>query len=483
VTFFGILGAMSRRRIEATGRALVRDVTARAIALASTLCSLLVMQASAQEIPTAPLAASRPSARSLAPGSPTRIVGYYPAWAIYDRAFEVSDLPGDKLTHVNYAFANLVGGQCVLGDPWGDIQRRLPGDPSSGPGSDAPYFGNFRQLDLLQEQYPQLKTLISVGGWTWSGNFSDAARTAQSREQMATSCAAFMETYGFDGIDIDWEYPGGGGLSSNTSRPEDPQNFTLLLAALREELDRRGSLNEKSYLLTIAAPAGSDKIAKIEVEQIQPYLDFINVMTYDFNGEWSLLSSFNAPLHSSSADPSGAANVDAALQSYLQRGVPPHKLVMGVPFYGRGVIGVANTNGGLYQPHTGAAVGTWDTAATGATGIFDYSDIVTHYLTRPNIQTFRDPEAGVPWLYDPTTGLFLSYDDPESLAMKRAYAETYGLGGVMIWEMSNDLGDELLDTLVAPTGPTVPAMPFGAAGGLAVLLAYAAAKRIGRSPS
>ena len=138
----------------------------------------------------------------------SRVVGYYPGWGIYSRGFEVADLPGDQLTHINYAFANLVGGECVLGDPWADVERHLPGDPWSGPGSDASYFGNFRQLDLLQEEHPALKTLISIGGWTWSGNFSDAALTPASRARFATSCADFMENYGFDGIDIDWEYPG-----------------------------------------------------------------------------------------------------------------------------------------------------------------------------------------------------------------------------------------------------------------------------------
>ena len=150
---------------------------------------------------------------STASAEPTRVVGYYPSWGIYDRGFEIANLPGDKLTHVNYAFANLVGGQCVLGDPWADVERHLPGDPWTGPGSDAPYFGNFKQLDLLQDAHPGLQTLISVGGWTWSGNFSDAALTPSSRALFAASCADFMEAYGFDGIDIDWEYPGGGGLS------------------------------------------------------------------------------------------------------------------------------------------------------------------------------------------------------------------------------------------------------------------------------
>jgi len=384
----------------------------------------------------------------------SRVVGYYPGWGIYARNFEIADLPAAKLTHVNYAFANISGGQCVLGDPWADVERHLPGDPWSGPGSDAPYFGNFRQLDLLQEQHPHLLTLISVGGWTWSGNFSDAALTPASRALFASSCADFMEDYGFDGIDIDWEYPGGGGLPSNTSRPEDTQNFTLLLEALRNELNARGAQNGRDYLLTIAAPSGGDKIANIEVEQVHPLLDFINVMTYDFNGAWSPISNFNAPLYASPSDPTTTQgmNADAVIQAYLGRGVPSDKLVLGVPFYGRAVQGVANVNAGLFQSHSGAPQGTWDDGASGATGMFDYADIAANYLGVAGIDEHWDEDARVPWLHQPSSGLFLSYDDPVSLAIKREYVLANALGGVMIWEMSSDLDDQLLDAVTGQPG-------------------------------
>jgi len=415
-----------------------------------------------------------------ATGETGRIIGYYPAWGIYDRGFEIADLPGEKLTHVNYAFANLVGGQCMLGDPWADVERHLPGDPWSGPGSDAPYFGNFRQLDLLQALHPELQTLISVGGWTWSGNFSDAALTPASRALFATSCADFMEAYSFDGIDIDWEYPGGGGLASNTTRPEDTENFTLLLQAVRTELDARGALNGRHYLLTIAAPAGAAKIANLEVEQIHSLLDFINVMTYDFNGSWSPISNFNAPLYSSPGDPTTTpgTNVDETMQNYLGRGVPADKLVLGVPFYGRAVQGVANVNGGLFQGFTGTPMGTWDDASSGATGMFDYADIAANYLGQPGIDAYREADSGVPWLHDPSSGFFLSYDDPASLALKKEYVLANALGGVMIWEMSADLDNQLLDVLIVGNPPpSVPALSPGALAVLAALLGATALHR------
>ncbi|MDG2335366.1 MAG: glycoside hydrolase family 18 protein [Myxococcota bacterium] len=412
-----------------------------------------------------------------ATGEAERVVGYYPGWGIYDRGFEIAHLPGEKLTHVNYAFANLVGGQCALGDPWADVQRHLPGDPWSGPGSDAPYFGNFHQLDLLQELHPELQTLISIGGWTWSGNFSDAALTPASRALFATSCADFMEAYSFDGIDIDWEYPGGGGLAANTTRPEDTENFTLLLQAVRAELDARGALSGRHYLLTIAAPAGAAKIANIEVEEIHGLLDFINVMTYDFNGDWSPISNFNAPLYSSPGDPTTTpgTNADETIQNYLGRGVPADKLVLGVPFYGRAVQGVANVNGGLFQSFSGTPMGTWDDASTGATGMFDYADIAANYLGQPGMNAYWDADSGVPWLHDASSGFFLSYDDPASLALKKDYVLANALGGVMIWEMSADLDDQLLDALIAePPPPAVPALGPGGLTALATLLAATA---------
>ena len=227
------------------------------------------------------------------------------------------------------------------------------------------------------------------------------------------------------------------------------------------------------------------------MEQIHPLLDFINVMTYDFNGNFSPVSNFNAPLYASSGDPTSVpgANTDATLQTYLARGVPPDKLVMGIPFYGRAVTGAANVNGGLFQSFTGTPMGTWDTGSTGATGMFDYADLAAHYISQPGIESFRDPEAGVPWLYAPASGLFISYDDPTSLGLKRDYVDAHQLGGVMIWEMSSDLDGQLLNALLgapAPAPATVPTLAPFALGLLTAGLGYTATRsrfRPGEPPS
>jgi chitinase len=359
-----------------------------------------------------------------------RIVGYYTSWSIYARSYFVTDIPADKLTHINYAFANVSEeGECMVGDDWADTQYPYPDDPA-----DALYLGNFRQLNVLKEQYPHLKTLISVGGWTWSDHFSDAALTAESRAKLARSCVALMKQYGFDGLDIDWEYPVSVGANPSIGRPEDTENVTLLLAELRAQLDAQGDQDGGvHYLLTIAAPAGPSQYRRFQLDQIHAYLDWINVMAYDFHGGWDKITNFNAPLYATSGDsgPGDASlNVDAAMQAYLAAGIPADKLVVGVPFYGRGWSGVADVQNGLFQVADGVPPGTWEP------GAFDYEDLAANYL--PTYTRYWSDEAQVPWLYNADQQIMITYDDPDSMQAKAAYVQREGLGGIMFWELSGD---------------------------------------------
>jgi len=313
-----------------------------------------------------------------------RIVGYYTSWSIYQRDFQVADIPAAKLTHVNYAFANLDAetGACKLGDIWSD---------------DA----NFRYLGNLKQAYPHLKVLISVGGWTWSGGFSDAALTDASRRHLVESC-----------------------------------------------IDR--FLLGRYYLLTIAAPAGAETYGNIELAAISRHLDWLNLMAYDFHGSWDKVTGFLAPLYASTADPAGddpdpGLNVHAAVRAYLAAGVPADKLVLGVPFYGRGWAGVPDVDQGLYQPVTHLPRGTWEQ------GAFDYKDLARNYVDVNGYTRYWHDEAKTPWLYNPETQVFITYDDPESLALKAAYVDEWNLGGVVFWELSADDGS-LLDTLYAGLG-------------------------------
>ncbi|MEP7291487.1 MAG: glycoside hydrolase family 18 protein [Chloroflexota bacterium] len=369
-----------------------------------------------------------------AQGTPSemKIIGYFASWAIYDREYFVTDIPAEMLTHLNYAFAGISeDGEIALLDEWGDTQFPYPGDAD-----DQPLKGNFNQLQLLKEANPHLQTLISVGGWTESARFSDVALTEASRQKFAASVVDFITQYGFDGVDLDWEYPTGGGESGNVERAEDPENFVLLLAELRAQLDALEAADGHHYPLTIALGADNGAYDPLDWTRIVPLLDWINVMDYDMSGSWSEVTGFNAPLYDSTDNPPEGTSADTSLTGLLALGVPAEKLVMGVPFYGHAWSGVEAADNGRHQPYTGTP---------NDEGSIDYRDIVGMIA---GSERFWDATAQVPWLYDAESGTMISYDDPESLAAKAAYVREHGLGGIMIWELSQDTADSALLTAV-----------------------------------
>ena len=368
-----------------------------------------------------------------------RVVGYFTEWAPA-QGYLVSDIPADKLTHINYAFSNITtSGTCQLGDPAADVQRVYSAAESVSGVADStdpktfPFHGTFNQLLELKAKYPYLKVFISIGGYSWSGNFSNAALTDASRKAFVESCIdLYFNTYKgvFDGIDIDWEDPVSGGLTKG--RSEDKHNFTLLLAELRRQLDDLGSANRTHYLLTIAAAGGPGMDQHYERNRIAQYLDWLNLMTYDLHGTWDNLTNFNAPLYQDSNDPGDSSlNVDAVVQDYLGAGIPAGKLVMGVPFYGYNWVGVGYNNNGLYQACVYPGWG----------GAISYTNIKSDYL--PTYKRYWNAESQVPYLYNINTAQFVSYDDPQSIAAKAGYARDKNLGGVMIWELSQGNPDML----------------------------------------
>jgi chitinase len=350
------------------------------------------------------------------PGSGSgRVVGYFAGWSIYDRNYQVMDIPADQLTHVNYGFANVTPeGECVLGDAWGDTQKPYPGDD---PNDKTSLKGAFHQLQLLKQAHPKLKTLLSIGGWTWSGNFSAVAETAEGRTKLVTSCVAMMKQYGFDGLDLDWEFPVAGGLVPG--RPQDKVSFTALVAEFRKQIG--------TGLFTIAAPASPKVAANIEIENVVPNLDWLNLMAYDFHGAWEKTTGLNSALFSRPGDD---LSVNTAVKTYLAAKTPADKIVVGVAAYGRGFSQVGATNHGLDQAFTGTPKGTWEQ------GVFDFQDLEQNYA--PKMTRTWDPVAMVPTLYDATTQTFISYEDPESAGLKGKYVHDHGLGGAMIWELSGD---------------------------------------------
>ncbi len=373
-----------------------------------------------------------------------RIVGYFTSWSVYGRNYKVPDIPAGKINFINYAFANIdnASGTIKLGDPYADIDMYYPGDSWDADS----LRGSFHQLQILKRNNPHIKTLISIGGWTWSTYFSNIALTQQSRETFAASCVTFIQEYGFDGVDIDWEYPVSGGLESNITRPEDKHNFTLLLAELRSQLDNAGD-----YLLTIAAPSSPIIMENIEIDSIYQYVDWINIMTYDFHGPWGgdadAVTHFNSPLYITEGDGleepyHSYFNISAAVDGYLAHGVPPEKLAFSFPFYGRGYDGVPDINNGLFQTYTGpASGGTWEA------DVFDYWDLAENYINVNGYTSYWNNEAKEPWLYNPNTQKMITYDDPQSIEEKVNYLKSKNLGGAMFWEFSGDKYGVLLNAL------------------------------------
>lgn len=378
-----------------------------------------------------------------------QIVGYFIQWGIYARNFFAKDLVDNgsaaKLTTLNYAFGLLdPQGNCVSADPWADYQRPFAASESVSGQADQPgqtLMGNLNQLKELKAKYPKLRIDISLGGWTGSAYFSNAALTDASRQASVKSCIDMWlrgDLPGlppgaaagvFDGVDLDWEWPGSQGNPGNVVRPEDKQNYTKLLGEYRTQLDQLGRANHKHYDLTAFLPADPAEMdAGYQVHKIFRYLDFASTQGYDYHGPWDSVTNQQSALRTPAGDPSPVAfSSQVTIDSLLRRGAPRHRLVLGVPFYSHGWTGVRNQNDGLFQPATGPAPGTYEA------GTEDYK-VLKAQLSSYTLH--RDNRAGFAWIFDGTT--FWTYDDPVEMQRKARYANARGLGGVMIWSMDGD---------------------------------------------
>lgn len=284
------------------------------------------------------------------------------------------------MTHINYAFGHV-------------------NDTFNGVRIDNPR--RLRDMVALKSVNPDLGVMLSIGGWG-SGRFSEMAADRDLRASFAQDCLRVVEEYGLDGIDIDWEYPtsSAAGISSSAA---DMKNFTKLMKDLRHALG-----NER--LLTLASAASAEYI---DFKAIEPYVDFINIMAYDMAV---------APWHHSAlyeSEISGGMTSDKAVKAHLDAGIPAGKLVLGMPFYGRGGSYFASFN--------------------------DYKDIRTDSLT---IERW-DSGSMAPYIADKDGNLLLGYDNPRSLRIKCEYVRTMGLKGAMYWDYAGDNADGDLRKAVA----------------------------------
>jgi chitinase len=370
---------------------------------------------------------------------PMKIVGYFPRWGMYSSYFVknvITSGAAPLLTHLDYAFTNVVNNRCVSFDTYADYQATFTAEHAVNGQADShgAFAGNFHQLQELKKLYPNLKIIMSIGGGSSSPNAFRTAALPQNREAFVKSCvdmyihgnfAAGISQPGiFDGFDVDWEFP---------ASTADRDNFTSLLADFRHALDAV----RPGLTLAIAGPNGRWAYQYISLNQVQQYLDYFGLMTYDYDGPWKDNTGLVAPLYRSLKDPEPNNNASATVEGYLEAGVTPAKLVFGVPFYGYEWSNVPNIDNGLFEP--GAPDGQ------GAT----YSAIVP---IESQFQKRRDSITQAVWLYNGSH--FWTYDDPTSIQFKMDYVRNQKLGGVMAWNLGQDLADgSLLNAVVSGLKP------------------------------
>lgn len=414
-------------------------------------------------------------------------VGYFVQWGIYGRQYFVKNLETSgaaaKLTHLLYAFENIdpVNLTCLSGVTKGTTAN--PQDPGQGDGAgdaEADYSrpfaaaqsvdgvadtgweslrGNFNQLKKLKAKHPNLKVLVSLGGWTYSKYFSDVAATDASRKKFVSSCVdtwlkGNIAPYGgaggpgtaagiFDGIDLDWEWPASAdGHPGNHWSPNDKANLTALMAEFRAQLDAYGATTGKRYQLHAFTPADPAKVASgWDVSKIFNYLDVANVQGYDFHGSGSDNSwepnrtGHQGNLYADADDPYNFHfSAESAINAYTNAGVDPRRLTLGLAFYGRGWQGVADGGkSGEWQSATGAAPGQFAEEA----GTRGYANLVAAV---PGCTVHHDTAAVATSCYTGNGGQWWTFDDAWSIGLKTTWLKSRGLLGVMAWEMSGDPG-------------------------------------------
>jgi chitinase len=339
------------------------------------------------------------------------VIGYVGGYR--SKVIDMSAISATKLTHVNYAFVNVMHNRAVLSHERTDTV-------------------NLKNLSQLKKRNPNIKLLISIGGWTWSGNFSDAVLSDTARQAFAKSAVNILKRFSLDGIDIDWEYPDMAG-SGHAFRKEDKQNYTLMFMELRKQLDAAGQKAGEHYLLTTATGGFKAFLNHTEMGKVAHYLDYINLMTYDYFGEGKVVIHHSNLYSTSKWDDSG----DRTVTDYLAAGVPGNKLVLGIAFYGR-----------MFQLKSNSMKGLGDSTASYMRGR-DYSFIKDSLVNQNGFVMYRDTVARAPYLFNANNKQFISYEDEWSVQYKCRYVLDKKLAGVMFWEYDSDPKDNLLDQINA----------------------------------
>jgi chitinase len=454
-----------------------------------------------------------------------RVIGYFTSWrtgANGQARYLASDIPWTKVTHVNYAFAHVdaqnkisVGADDATNASTG---MTFPGVTGAEMDPTLPYKGHFNLLNKFKKQHPDVKTLISVGGWAETGGFlqgetrvnsggfytmttnADGSVNQAGINAFADSSVEFIRKYGFNGVDIDYEYPSSmkdaghpdDFAISNARRAGLNRSYSALMKTLREKLDAASAKDAKYYLLTVAAPSSGYLLRGMENFSATQYLDYVNIMSYDLHGAWNEFVGPNASLFDDGKDAElAAASVYTASQyggigylntdwaaKYFRGAMAAGRINIGVPYYTRGHRNVTGGTNGLWgrARATGACPRGTTACGDGARGIDNIwhdqengqevgagsspmwhaknleKGVTGSYLPAYGLTPATDPEDKLtgtytrnynstlvaPWLWNAEKKVFLSTEDEQSLGAKADYVVNQGLGGVMIWELAGD---------------------------------------------
>lgn len=455
-----------------------------------------------------------------------RVIGYFTGWRTGKDgtpAYLASDIPWDKITHINYAFAHVGGDHRISVGADGEKNPATgmtwPGVAGAEMDPAYPYKGHFNLLNKFKKQHPDVKTLVSVGGWAETGGYfddsgervgsggfyamatnADGSVNQAGIDTFADSAVSFIRKYGFNGVDIDYEYPttmkdAGNPLDwsfANGRRAGLVKGYAALMRTLREKLDRAGAADGRHYLLTVAAPSSGYLLRGMETFQVQKYLDYVNIMSYDLHGAWNEYVGPNASLFDDGKDAELAAagvyttsqyggigylNTDWAYH-YFRGSMPAGRINIGLPYYTRGFKNVQGGTDGLWGKApaascpAGAGLTKCGDGAVGIDNLWHDKDadgkespagsnpmwhaknlekgVVGDYVTRYGFPadtrlagTYArkyDPTLVAPWLWNAEKKVFLSTEDEQSVAAKADYVVDRGIGGTMVWELAGDYG-------------------------------------------
>ncbi|KAK3329589.1 glycoside hydrolase family 18 protein [Apodospora peruviana] len=366
------------------------------------------------------------------PPSTYRNALYFTNWGIYGANFQPQQLPVSQISHVLYAFADIGSdGEVKSSDSYADLQKHYPTDSWNDQGNNV--YGCVKQLFLLKKKNRGVKVLLSIGGWTYSPKFPPIAATEAGRQKFASSAVKLVQDWGFDGLDIDWEYP---------ANAAEAQNFVLLLQTCRQALDMYAANHAPGYhfLITIAAPAGPQHYNVMDLAGMDPWIDAWHLMAYDYAGSWDSTSGHQSNIYLNTNNPQATKfNTEQAVRDYIIKGIPSRKIALGMPLYGRSF----EATSGLGQPYNGIGAGSIQS------GVWLYRD-----LPRAGAQEGYDDVAKASYSYDPATKELISYDTVTSAVTKARYLSEKGLGGAVFWEASGDKtgASSLVGTLATHMG-------------------------------